>query len=310
VTPDRWANAKALFAEALDLPPDQREEYCRRKASGDIEIFNIATDLLRADASASHFLGTPYLSDVPELFIRGRLLTGDMQGPYKFDRLVVEAGSTSLYRARRVDGLLERDVAVKVHWRSPKDSGMPRRLVAELRALSALDHHGICRLFDVLPLQDEAYCTILEWIEGKRIQKTCDELRMSINDRVRLLIDVLDAVDHIHAAGFLHGDLKEEHIIVNSRLKTKLIDFGASRSIAVPPDAVAQPLDMTPEYVSPELLKGESPDQRSDLYSFGVLMYRLIAGRYPFYFRSRLLPNIADSVLNDEPLPILTLLVS
>jgi serine/threonine protein kinase len=308
MTPDRWSYAKTLFAEAMELPPEQRDEHCRRRTSRDPEICKIVFDLLHAEASASHFLETPYLSDVPELFVRGRLLTGEMTGPYRFEQLVVEAGSTSVYRARRADGLLERDVAVKVHWGSAKDSGMPRRLIAELRALSAVDHHGVCRLFDVVHHQDDAYCIILEWIEGKQIQRMCDDLRISINDRVRLLIDVLDAVDHIHMAGFLHGDLKEVHVIVNSQLKTKLIDFGASRKISALTDNAVQPLDMTPEYVSPELLKSEIPDERSDLYSFGILMYRLLAGRYPFYFRSRLLPNIADAVLNDEPLPPVNML--
>jgi serine/threonine protein kinase len=308
MTSNRWTAAKALFSKAQNLPITERDRYCRSQVGNDPELLGNVLDLLQAASSAGDFLENPYLSDAPDLFARGRLLTGETTGPYRFGRLVAEAGSSSLYHARRVDGLLQREAAIKVYWNPTNQTQLPRRLSAEVRALSTIDHHGVCRLFDVTALGEEGYCAVLEWINGKTIQQFCDGLRMPIKERVLLLVSALDSLGYVHTAGFVHGDIKGEHVLATPDLRTKLIDFGSARTVVQSPDSNAEPFDLTPEYASPEVLKGDRLDARSDLYSFGIMMYRVLVGRYPFRVRSGLLPNIADSILNEDPEPALSLL--
>jgi serine/threonine-protein kinase len=123
-----------------------------------------------------------------------------------------------------------------------------------------------------------------------------------------LLLPVLEAIAHVHASGFLHGDIKEEHILATGQLKPKLIDFGSARKITGTSQESPPVLDFTPEYASPELLRGEHLDSRSDLYSFGILMYRVLVGRHPYGLRSGLITEIADLVLNEEPQSAFTIL--
>jgi len=194
-------------------------------------------------------------------------------------------------------------VAIKVHWTEAPGVNPSRRFSAETSALASFDHHGICRLYDVISLGTEAYCAILEWIDGENIRSFCDRLRMPVKDRVQLMLPVLEALQHVHAAGFLHGDVKADHVLTTQQLKTKLIDFGSARKLATDRSESASVLDFTPEYASPELLRGENLDNRSDIYSFGVLMYDVLIGRHPYGISSRLLTNIADVVFNEEPRP-------
>jgi serine/threonine protein kinase len=294
-----WQRVRTIFSAAVSLPESERHAYCARATSDDPEICRLVLELLAADRPAT--LDRPYLAKVPrsDLAEPDENLVGTTLGNYHCERLVWTGFVSSIYLGRRIDGLLRRDVAIK-HMRSDaRNVEASRRFTNELDLLASIDHHRICRIYDVVLTDSGSRCAILEWIPGMSIDNACDADRLSLRERVLILVSALEALSYLHESGFVHGDVKPEHFQVTGKRWVKLIDFGLARAIGQPADNAT--FGFTPEFASPEHLRGGVLDVRSDLYSFGVLMYKVLVGRYPVPLKGRLIHQLSDAVLNIEP---------
>src|SRR5215813_11018675 len=217
------------------------------------------------------------------------LSTGDKLGPYEILSLLGEGGMGQVWKAR--DTRLDRLVAIK-----QLNIQHSAHFHQEARAIAALNHPHICQIYDVGPDY-----LVMEYIDGSHLAgpKVADEA-------VRLAIQIAAAIEDAHARGILHRDLKPGNILVTTKGSVKLLDFGLAKLLSSDEPAASLTADGsvvgTPAYMSPEQARGDTVDERSDVFSFGAVLYELLSGRRAFAGSSS--AEIISSVLRDEPAPL------
>ena len=212
-------------------------------------------------------------------------------GPYQLIRLLGAGGMAEVWLARRADGALKRDVALKLPLRTHLRADLAPRFARERDILASLEHPGIARLYDAgIDPQGLPYFA-MEYVHGEPLTSWCDERGLGIADRLGLLLQVLAAVQYAHEKHVIHRDLKPSNILVTDAGQVRLLDFGVAKLLEGD-EADHTPLTsvygraLTPDYASPELLRGDRIDERSDLYSLGVLLYELLTDTRPYSLRS------------------------
>ncbi len=227
---------------------------------------------------------------------------GDLLDHYRIESAVARSGMASIFKA--TDTRTGQQVAIKVpHEEMEADPVLFERFQREAEIGKLMDHPGVMKVFDDGEKRSRVYM-VMEWVDGRLLRRVLQEQRPMPQDRaIRIALRVLDALDHIHSRGVSHRDLKPENIMVDDQDRIKLIDFGiASKSNArrLTFGKLSQVMG-TPDYISPEQVKGSRGDKRSDLYSMGVILYEMLTGQVPFSG-----PNpfavMNDRVLND-PVP-------
>ncbi len=206
----------------------------------------------------------------------GRELDG-----YRITGFLAEGGMSRLYRATRVDGSFERDVAIKLSAISGISSSMRERFMQEQSVLAGLNHRHISQLYDAR-ITDEGWpYIVMELIDGRPITDYCTEHDLSIDDRIRLLIDVIDAVAFAHGNLVVHRDIKPSNVLVTVNGDVKLLDFGIAKLLEGGPENLTRSGAMTPRYASPEQLLGKPISISSDVYQLGLLMAEVLGGSLP-----------------------------
>ena len=217
--------------------------------------------------------------------------SGARVGPYELIRLLGVGGMAEVWLARRADGAFKRDVALKLPMLHRLQAGLEARFARERDILASLEHPHIARLYDAgVDPQGLPYLA-MECIQGEPIAGWCEVHRLGIAERLALFLQVLDAVQYAHEKQVIHRDLKPSNILVTDSGQVRLLDFGVARLLE------AQETDhlaltsvygraLTPDYASPELLRGDTVDVRSDLYSLGVLLYELLTNTRPYRLKS------------------------
>ncbi|MGO9776646.1 MAG: serine/threonine-protein kinase [Terracidiphilus sp.] len=219
--------------------------------------------------------------------LRTTLEAGDTLDHYHLDEMVARSGMSMLYKATDLkDGKL---VAIKVpHADMEADPVLVERFNREAEIGQQLDHPGIVKTYD--GEQRSRMYMVIEWVEGRLLRSILNheslsqEGKLPIDRAVNLTLSICDALDYMHKHGVVHRDLKPENIMVDAQDRIKLIDFG----IAMKEDARRltfagpHPLLGTPDYISPEQVKGQRGDQRSDIYSLGIMLYEMLTGKPPF----------------------------
>ena len=216
------------------------------------------------------------------------LNVGDRLGPYEILWPIGGGGMGEVWKAR--DSRLDRIVAIKQLKGNRAD-----HFEQEARAIAALNHPHICRLYDIGPDY-----LVMEYIDGKPLQG-----RLGVEESVRLVTEVAGALAEAHSHGILHRDIKPNNIVLTSRGEAKLLDFGVAKLMAQDPDVTRTmdgPLIGTPPYMSPEQVRGESLDARSDLFSLGAVFYECLTGRRAFPSNSSL-GTLLEVVSSDPPAP-------
>lgn len=295
--PDR---AKSLFLAALEVPEGEaREAHIAAACASDESLLREVRDLLRHHEAAGEFLDSP-AAPVPTV-VNPRLppttayigleSTGAVLGPYQLLELVGEGGMGSVWLAQQTEPV-QRTVAVKFIKPGMDSKAVLARFEAERQALALMDHPNIARVFDAGTAHDGRPYFVMELVRGIPITRFCDERKLTLRQRLELLVPVCQAIQHAHQKGVIHRDIKPSNVLVtlyDDRPVPKVIDFGLAKATGLPLTEKTLHTGLgtvvgTPEYMSPEQagLNQLDVDTRSDVYSLGVLLYELLVGSPPF----------------------------
>jgi serine/threonine protein kinase/Tfp pilus assembly protein PilF len=219
------------------------------------------------------------------------LQPGAQVGPYELIRLLGAGGMAEVWLARRADGAFKREVALKLPLLARAQAGLEARFARERDILASLEHPHIARFYDAgVDPQGLPYLS-LEYVRGELLTGWCDAHRLGITERLALFLQVLEAVQYAHDKQVIHRDLKPSNILVTESGQVHLLDFGVARLLeAEETDQLALTnvygRALTPDYASPELLRGDAVDVRSDIYSLGMLLYELLSGARAYQLKA------------------------
>ncbi len=283
MSPERWRRIEELFHQALEVDAGERPRFlsnvCGTDSDLEREVGKLIGNLQRAD----DFLET---SAVERLAGTAALAEPDRIGPYRMIRLIGRGGMGAVYLAARADDEYRKEVAIKLIRRGLDLDSVIRRFRHERQILANLDHPNIARLLDGGTTEDGSPYIVMEYIAGESIGAYCERCALSMRDRLGLFRTVCAAVHYAHQRLVVHLDIKPGNILVTGEGVPKLLDFGIARLLdgtagAAPGDTTGLLRPMTPDYASPEQLRGEPANIASDIYSLGVLLYELLTGRRP-----------------------------
>jgi serine/threonine protein kinase/tetratricopeptide (TPR) repeat protein len=311
MTPERWQQIEDIFQTVVDLPTDQRTEYLAGACAEDDELRTMVDVLVVQLAQATNFIETPAVTGGTEWLeplAEGDPLLGRRVGAYRLECEIGRGGMGAVYLAVRADNEFQKQVAVKLVKRGMDTDFILRRFRRERQILASLDHPHIARLLDGGTTEDGLPYFVMEYIEGQPLYQYCDSHRLGIADRLNLFRQICDAVHFAHQHLVIHRDIKPSNILVTADGTPKLLDFGIAKLLN--PGLATETLDptgtamrlMTPEYASPEQVRGERTTPISDVYSLGTLLYELLTGHRPYRLRGRALHEIARVVCEEEPI--------
>jgi serine/threonine protein kinase len=304
-----WLALSRLLDTALSLPPAERASWVEGLGGDQAELKSLLRELLgRQDlAETGNFLATlPKFTGPPEL-VRIDAKAGDVIGPYRLERALGAGGMGSVWLAERIDGLLKRKIALKLPHLGGNLAGLAERMTRERNILATLEHPSIARLYDAGIAEDARPYLALEYVEGEPIDRYCERHGLNIAARIELALQVAGAVAYAHTRLVVHRDLKPSNILVDAQGRVHLLDFGIAKLLDQGGSAQTQLTQagsaLTPEYASPEQLRGEAIGTPSDVYSLGVVLYELLAGTRPFKLQQKANAlALAQAVLSSEPL--------
>jgi eukaryotic-like serine/threonine-protein kinase len=301
---ERRIRIERLFEAALDLAPAQRSEWLSAAAAGDDELRAEVEALLSAHALEHGMLDRPIarLGGMIDAPAHDRHI-----GAYRVIRELGRGGMGVVYLAERDDGQFRRRVALKLLRNSPDADELHRRFVAERQILASLDHPNIALLLDGGVSDGRLPYLVMEYVDGLPITVYCDRHRLPVTERLRLFLSVCAAVHHAHQNLIIHRDLKPSNIMVTASGQVKLLDFGIAKLLNPALGGLDQPVTrtefrvMTPEYASPEQVRGDTLTTASDVYALGVVLYELLTGHPPYRLTRGSPKEVADIVCEREP---------
>jgi serine/threonine-protein kinase len=298
---DSWRAVDPYLTEMLSLEPALRtcwlDTLAEREPDMAAQLRACLGELEQLDQQG--FLATPPVGAPPCM-----ALSGQRMGAYTLDRTLGHGGMGTVWLAHRNDGRFEGCVAMKLLNTALIGQPAERRFVREGSVLAKLQHPNIARLLDAGIADHGQPYLVLELVEGIRIDHYCDGARLSVEQRLALFDQVLDAVAHAHNHLVVHSDLKPANILVTSEGVVKLLDFGIAKLLREESEdsTILGYRALTPEYAAPEQLHGGEISTATDVYSLGVLLYELLCGRHPTHS----LPA-PPAVEQAEPQPLSTL---
>ncbi len=287
ISSDRWQEVRARFLEATAHEGQERQDWLIRLKAEDPAIWSEVCSLLEAhgdaeavlDKVAADYLGAEGLGPSDDDRWAGRTI-----GAYVVIDLLGRGGMGEVYRARRADAQYEKEVAIKVVRSGFDTRDILERFRTERQILANLEHPNIAHLLDGGTTADGLPYLVMELVDGERIDVYCDRERLMLGARLRLFLQVCDAVQFAHQRLVIHRDLKTGNILVTRDGVPKLLDFGVAKLLRRTDASTETTLfrPMTPAYASPEQIRGESLTTASDVFSLGVILFELLAGCSPF----------------------------
>src|SRR5262245_4976818 len=288
--PERWEQIQSLYYAAREGDLGLRAALLDEACAGDESLRLEVESLLASDEQAGDFLNTPAMKIATEEIAeeRARSLVGRQLGHYRLLSQLGAGGMGEVYLAARADDQYRKQVAIKLVKRGMDTDNILRRFRQERQILAALDHPNIARLLDGGVSEDGLPYFVMEYITGAPITEYCDSHQLSTEARLKLFRQVCAAVHYAHQNLVVHRDLKPGNILVTEEGAPRLLDFGIAKVFN--PELASPTLDltapemrlMTPEYASPEQVRGEPITTASDIYSLGVVLYELLTGHHPY----------------------------
>jgi eukaryotic-like serine/threonine-protein kinase len=314
MNPETWQQMKTVFNAALDLRLEEREAFLARECGGNNELRLQVERLLRSHHDAGLFLVSPAIVEAGVVSTDGAAgsanepdRAGQRIGPYEIIRELGHGGMGTVFLAIRADDQYRKQVAIKLVNRGMDTDLILRRFMMERQILANLEHPNIARLLDGGSTADGLPYFVMEHIDGLRITDYCDAHRLTPTERLELFRQVCAALQYAHQNLVVHRDIKPSNILVTSDGVPKLLDFGIAKLLSPGWDAetgeatASMVTLMTPEYASPEQLRGLFITTASDVYSLGIIMYELLSGHHPYRLSSRRPDEIAEVILREEP---------
>ena len=231
---------------------------------------------------------------------------GQKLGAWEILREIGRGGMGTVYLARRADGSFQMTAAIKILTAAFADEERKKRFSQEREIVARLSHPNIARLLDGGTTEDGLPYLVMEYVNGQSLTSWCDARRAPLEERLGLLGELCEVVQYLHEHGVVHRDLKPANILVDSEGKIKLLDFGISKLLGPLGDETMLATQsglhlLTPEYASPEQVKGEPVTPQTDIYALGVVAYELLTGRRPYHLRSRIMHEILRAICEEEP---------
>ena len=295
MTPERWRKVKSVLAEALEQPAPARQAWLHTTCGADEELRTEVESLLGASDDAGDFLESAALEPG----------AGTKIGHYRIVREIDRGGMGAVYLAVR-DDEFEQEVAIKVVKRGMDTDAVLRRFRYERQILAFLNHQNIAKLLDGGATNDGRPYIVMEYIQGRPIGEYCHEHGLSVEDRVRLFRQVCEAVEYAHRNLIIHRDLKPANILITPQGQPKLLDFGIAKIFV--PDRPELTLSvtssgrmLTPDYASPEQVRGEPMTTATDVYSLGAVLYELLTGMKAQRFDTLSPAEIEKVVCTQDP---------
>jgi tetratricopeptide (TPR) repeat protein len=305
MTPERWRRVKELFDRALELSASERSALLEAERRRDPELAREAEQLLAANAAAGDFLEKPAAEQIvlpaepPRVPAR--------IGPYDIERELGHGGMGTVYLASRSQDGFRQTVALKLVRRGMDSDFILERFRGERQILAGLDHSGIARLLDGGSTSEGLPYFVMEYIPGRHLLDDAAARSLSLKDRIGIFLQVCEAVAYAHRHLVVHRDIKPSNILITPEGVPKLLDFGLAKLLRPDADAGAGGRTetglrlLTPDYASPEQVRGERVTTATDIYSLGVVLYELLTGRRPYRVTGRSPEAIARAVCEEEP---------
>ena len=304
---ERWHRTKQLFEGALDLTPADRAALLEKECGDDETLRRDVESLLESDDHAGDFIEDPPFSIPRDLFPVGgdEPFVSQEFGTYTSIRELGRGGLGSVYLAARSDDEYRKEVAIKVIRRGLDTEDILRRFRNERQILAQLDHPNIARLIDGGTTDDGLPYFVMEYVKGNPLTAYTETQAPSLTDRLTLFRKICAAVTYAHQNLVIHRDLKPSNILVTADGEPKLLDFGIAKLLDTNDEAafltIPELRAMTPEYASPEQIKGGAITTASDIYSLGVLLFELLTGERPYRLETHTPGEIAQAVTEQEP---------
>lgn len=306
MTFDRWASIKEVLAEALERPPEERGEFLR-SCSLDHSSLSEVESLLNIENEADDFMSTTAGGLAGEFFDEDTVPVAEMSGrtigPYQIESELGVGGMGAVFVARRCDGKFDQRVAIKLVRREFNVARVREAFDREIGIQSALIHPNIARILDTGTTEDGIPYIAMEFVDGEPLDEYCRKRSLTLRERLKVFNKVCEAVSFAHRNLTVHRDIKPTNILVSPDGTPKLLDFGLSKLLGSIDDAPASTLfgAMTPEYASPEQARGETVTTATDIYSLGVVLYKLLTGRLPYSLTSKAPAQLAGEISVASP---------
>ncbi|MCB1024074.1 MAG: serine/threonine protein kinase, partial [Acidobacteria bacterium] len=303
---DDWHKIDAILHEVFDLETEEeRREYVKAIKPEKIRIE--IESILDLESNANDFLSESIAEFMPELFEfdSGAYFKDQMIGNYRVISEIGRGGMGAVYLAERADGEFEQRVALKMLRRELNTAEIRARFRREREILAALEHPNMARLIDAGTTSDGVPYLAMEYVEGNPITEFCSRENLNLRERLELFRRVCSIVSYAHQNLIIHRDLKPSNILVTNEGIPKLLDFGISKLINDTENGaltITKFGAMTPEYASPEQIRGDSVSTTTDVYSLGVILYELLTATRPFCTKNPQTNHKVKDRLKTEPL--------
>jgi serine/threonine-protein kinase len=307
----RWQRISAILDGALETPAEARAAFVAEACGSDDDLRRQVLELLAAEHDAASFLSVPalelaapFVGDLVQALGESDTVPARRAvGPYRLIVELGEGGMGTVYLAERADGQFEKRVAVKILRHGAGGEESRRRFVQERQILARLQHPSIAQLLDGGVSDDGLPFFVMEHVDGAPVTDDCARRALGVDERLRVFLEICDAVQYAHRNLVVHRDLKPSNILVDSIGRVKLLDFGIAKLLEAETDATPHTRTLlralTPEYAAPEQVRGDPVTTATDVYTLGVLLYELLTGQRPYRVRRGV--GMESAILETDP---------
>ena len=309
-----WSIIEKIVDQALELPFEERESFIREKCQNDSHLSKRVLNYLQSIQQSTSFFSKAdkALSSVINTSTSNKSgftskLIGSVIDKYEIVDLISHGGMGSVFLAQRMDGVYEQTVALKIVRHGMETPENICRFEKEREILAGLNHPNIARLIDGGVTDFGLPYLVMEYVDGTPIDEYCENNKLTISQRITLVISLCNAVQFAHNNLVIHRDLKPANILIDKNGRVKILDFGIAKLVEDRIDfegdsEVTSTQAVTPAYAAPEQITGNSVTTSTDTYSMGVLLYKLLAGVTPFNLNDVSPYSGREKIINQEPL--------